>query len=347
MKIQELRILELASVLAGPSVGTFFAELGATVIKVENPNGGDITRNWRLPNESPHNSISAYYAAANTAKQVLSLNYTIEEDRKTLEKEIQSADIVIVNFKPGDAEKFNLTFEACKELNSALIYAEITGYGPESTRSAFDMVLQAETGYLSMNGSKSQPAKLPVAFIDLFAAHQLKEGILVALLQGNKGCKVSVSLYDAALASLANQATNQLMNDFTPKRLGTLHPNIAPYGEVLTFSDDVSIVLAIGNNKQFNGLLNILNLDEKEQFKTNLKRVKYRVELLAYLNGAAKGFSGNEFYESCMNAKVPVGKINNLKEVFEEAEAQNLVIEETIEGQLLKKVRTTVFTISS
>lgn len=348
MKISELRILELASVLAGPSVGSFFAELGATVIKIENPiQGGDVTRKWKQPNENIENKISAYYAAANTNKKVKFLNFLDQKDRLNLNKEIKKCDIILVNFKPGDALKFSLTFEECKQLNDNVIYAEITGYGSDSSRSAFDLVLQAETGFLSMNGSKGSPAKLPVAFIDLFAAHQLKAGILIALLEQRSPCKVSVSLYDAALASLANQATNQLMNENIPEKLGTLHPNIAPYGEIVLSSDHISFVLAIGNNTQFNNLLQLLNLDSKNEFNDNTSRVKNRKKLLEYIQPEIAKLSGEEFSLKSNTLGIPVGKIKNLKEVFENEKAQKLVIKEIQEKVETKKVKTAVFVISS
>jgi crotonobetainyl-CoA:carnitine CoA-transferase CaiB-like acyl-CoA transferase len=348
MKIIDLRILELASVLAGPTVGSFFAELGAHVIKVENPLlGGDLTRKWKQPNENQESNISAYYAAANTNKEIKYLNFHDKKDRQALNLEIKNCDIVIVNFKPEDALKFDLTFADCKIQNPNIIYAEITGYGPESKRSAFDLVLQAETGYLSMNGSDETPAKLPVAFIDLFAAHQLKAGILIALLEKQAPCKVSVSLYDAALASLANQATNQLMNENTPSRLGTLHPNIAPYGEVVLCSDGISFVLAIGNETQFTNLLNVINLKDKIEFKTNTLRVKNRVNLLAYLQPEIAKINSINFSSKCIQMGIPIGKIQNLKEVFETDKAQNLVIEEIQEGEKTKKVKTSVFVITS
>ena len=347
MKIKELRILELASVLAGPTVGSFFAELGAHVTKVENPIlGGDLTRKWKQSNENKESTISAYYAAANTGKKIKYLNFQDKKDRLALDSEIKACDIIVVNFKPGDALKFDLSFSACKRQNPNIIYAEITGYGPESKRSAFDLVLQAETGYLSINGSKDTPAKLPVAFIDLFAAHQLKAGILTALLEESAPCKVSVSLYDAAIASLANQATNQLMNANTPKRLGTLHPNIAPYGEVVTSADGVSFVLAIGNNAQFFKLLSALNLRELNEFKTNTLRLKNRVELLAYLEPEIAKINSEDFAARCNKNGVPIGEIKNLQEVFETEKAQNLVIKEIQEGEETKKVKTAVFQIT-
>lgn len=348
MKLENLKILELASVLAGPTVGTFFAELGASVTKIENPlNGGDITRKWKLPNEDEEAHISAYYASANTGKTVQYLNFKDAKDRKKLNEKIKESDIIVVNFKPGDAKKFKLTFEDCKSANPTIIYAEVTGFGADSNRTAYDIILQAETGFLSMNGTQESMAKLPVAFIDLFAAHQLKEGILVALLNEQKPAKVSVSLFDAAISSLANQATNQLMNDHTPKRIGILHPNIAPYGEVVTCNDGVQYTLAIGTNKQFVNLMNLLQIPNSDEFETNALRVTHRKKLFKLIQHQVATLNSKEFESACLSEHVPVGKIRNLKEVFELPSAQQLVINEDAEGQETQKVKTTIFTISS
>ena len=257
MNIKNLKILELASVLAGPQVGSFFSELGASVIKIENETtGGDVTRNWKLNSENEKNSISAYYASANYNKKSVFLNFNKNSDKETLNNHIRNSDVIISNFKYGDAEKFALSFTDCKRLNPSIIYGEITGFGKNDKRSAFDVILQAETGYISMTGNnENNLAKLPVAFIDLFAAHQLKEGLLLALLENRKPVCVSVSLYDSAIAALANQASNFLMEGFVPKPIGTQHPNIAPYGDIYLTMDKKKIILAAGTEKQFISLL--------------------------------------------------------------------------------------------
>ena len=183
MNIKELKVLELASVLAGPQVGSFFSELGASVTKIENKTtGGDVTRNRKLDSEKAESSISAYYASANYNKKSIFLDFKNQEDIEKLNKLISESDILITNFKSGDAEKFRLSYSDCKKINPQIIYSEITGFGKNVNRTAFDVILQAETGYISMTGeNESNLSKLPVAFIDLFAAHQLKEAIFILL----------------------------------------------------------------------------------------------------------------------------------------------------------------------
>lgn len=349
MKVSELKVLELASVLAGPQVGSFFSELGAQVIKVENETTqGDVTRNWRLPSESNTTIISAYYASANTGKETLFINLKSQEGKSEIVELVKTCDIIISNFKPGDAVKFGLDYESCKKINSKIIYGEITGFGKKNNRTAFDVILQAETGYISMNGTNSDNlAKLPVAFIDLFAAHQLKEGLLLALLENRFPALVSVSLYDSAIASLANQASNYLMESHIPKPMKTLHPNIAPYGEIYLTKDLKQVTVAIGTERHFKRLLELLKLEYQEQFNTNAKRVKNRLELNKLIEPAISRLSRTDFLSKANELKIPAGGVYNLKEVFEQDAAKDLVISETLENQEVKKVKTVVFSISS
>ena len=354
MKFSDLKVVELAGVLAGPSVGMFFAELGAEVVKIENPNtNGDITRGWKIPSEEKETNVSAYFSAANYHKNYQFIDYTQQEGYLQLIEIIKTADIVLCNFKHGYDVKFNLDFDTLKGIQPNLVYASIEGFKDVSNRTAFDVVLQAETGYLSMNGTPdSGVVKLPVAFIDLFAAHQLKEGILIALLQQkttNKAYKVTANLQESALASLANQATNYLMNGHIPKPLGTLHPNIAPYGEVFTTKDDKQIVLAIGNDKQFVSFCTLISEDSIAQnplFLTNNLRVEHRKQLQELLKKSIVNVDRDVLLEKSLANKVPVGAVRNMAEVFENDVAKSMVLNEIIEGRATKRMKTAVFEIT-
>lgn len=352
MHLKELKVIELASVLAGPSVGMFFAELGASVTKIENKKvGGDVTRNWRLAHED-ENRPAAYFYSANYHKEHVLLDYSDPEDyQKTLEY-LKDADIVVCNFKHGVAEKFNLRFEDVKKINPTVVYGQISGFKSNPGRVAFDVVLQAECGYMYMNGQPtSPPTKMPMAFMDILAAHQMKEGILLALLEREKSgeaVKVSTSLEEAAIASLANQATNWLMNQFIPQRIGSLHPNIAPYGEVFETSDKANIVLAVGSDKQFGHLLNILKLDNHssdERFISNEKRVSNRSELDELLRKQFQKVNSDEFINACIRFDVPAGKVRNMEEVFQNKVAQAMVLEENRDNIISRRVKTAAFTI--
>lgn len=350
---KDLKVIELASVLAGPATGTFFAELGAEVIKIENKKtGGDITRSWKTAGENPDAPISAYYASANWGKKVIFADLSLPEERKEILELIEQADVVITNFKAGADKKLGMDYESLSGINPSLIYASITGYGDEEPRPAFDALLQAETGFMSMNGSPdSGPVKMPVAMIDLLAAHQLKEGILIALLQrgrNNRGARVSVSLYDAAIASLANQASNWLMNRHLPQRMGSLHPNIAPYGDIFHSKDGHEIMLAVGTDEQFRTLARILentSLAADEKLLSNAQRVINREYLQEQLTPCFQRKNAGELLSELLNANIPAAMISDLEKVFETPEAQRLVATEITEGVPTKSVKTAVFRI--
>lgn len=258
---KNLQVVELASILAGPSVGMFFSEMGAKVIKIENEKvGGDPSRRWHNSEEDP-SRLSAYYISTNYNKEVVFCNLSDPIDLNRVKTIIQKSDIIITNLKKTSLEKYGLTYSACKKLNPKIIYGWLLGYMSKE-KPAFDIVLQAETGILSMTGQKGKPAKLPVAYIDVLAAHQLKEGLLLALWQkalNDRGYFVKVSLEESALTSFYNQSSNVLNSSFEPNAMGTLHPNIAPYGEVIHLKSK-QIVLAVGTDLQFDKLATILQL---------------------------------------------------------------------------------------
>lgn len=331
---KDLKVVELASVLAGPSVGQFFAELGATVIKIENSEtGGDVTRSWKSTQEKT-DSRSAYFSAINWGKQSLSLNLKSEKDKLSFFDLLTNADVLLISFKPGDAEKLGVTYDACKHVNEKIIYAAITGYGKDDDRVGYDAVIQAESGFMSMNGEPGGDSlKMPVALIDLLAGHQLKEGILVALYERQRsgiGCKVEVSLLDSALASLANQATNYLMVGKTPAKQGSLHPNIAPYGEVVKTKDGSEILLALGSDKQFQELLKLLKLDDylnDERFINNENRVANRKEMFEIINQAFLLFDSTEILPHLHQFKIPAGKINTVPQALQLPHASPLIFD--------------------
>ena len=350
-----LKVVELASVLAGPAVGNFFSELGAEVTKVENKTtGGDVTRQWRQPGEIEQGP-SAYYASVNWNKQSFVLDLTDAEDIEKVKELIRKADIVISNFKKGDDEKFGLTYSHLKELNSSIIYGHISGFGAESDRLAYDLIMQAETGFMSMNGQPDgPPTKMPLALIDVLAAHQLKEGILCALLKQKNNTdqpfKIEVSLYESAVSSLINQATNWLMNSNIPQRIGSKHPNIAPYGEIFTTRDGRSVTMAIGSDRQFKNLcavLEIPNVSKQPMYSSNSSRVENREALADLLQEEIQNFMADELLDRCREKFVPAAEIKNVKQVFEEQTAKEMLLREMIEGRETVRPRTTAFNINS
>jgi crotonobetainyl-CoA:carnitine CoA-transferase CaiB-like acyl-CoA transferase len=346
----EFVILDLSTVLAGPSVATFFAEQGAKVIKIENTNVPDVTRSWKLPSENQDSAISAYFSSINFKKEYIQLNLKYTNNRNEFLKLVASADMVISNFKLGDEEKFGIQDSELRKINPNLICGKITGFGDDSDRVAYDLILQAETGFMSMNGTpESGPVKMPVALIDVLAAHHLKEALLLAILKLKTtgiAKTVTVSLYDAAICSLVNQASNYLMEKHIPQRIGSLHPNIAPYGEIFNTKNGDLITFAIGSDVHFKKLcsfLNLTNLIELPDFTHNSSRVKNREKLQTLLQDKLLEFTSNEILSAMAFENVPCGKINNLNEVFESSEAKKLVREEVIDGKITKRVTSIAF----
>ncbi|PTB97129.1 carnitine dehydratase [Marivirga lumbricoides] len=332
--LKGVRVLELANVLAGPSVGQFLAESGAQVIKIENPaTRGDVTRSWKLNKEEGETDVSAYFSAVNSGKLSVALDVQNPDHYAALIDLVKVSDIVIASYKMGDAEKLRVDAATFRSHNRSLIYGKISGYGDQNSKVGYDAILQAETGFMFMNGEPGgKSVKMPVALIDILAAHQLKEAILLAYihrLKTGKGAEVSVSLFDAAISSLANQATNYLLAGHNPKKMGSEHPNIAPYGSIFTCQDGAKIVIAVGTDKQFEALTKVLGLSNlmSEKFSNNSTRVKNREQLNALLQNAFAKEEASVLLTRLDAVHVPSGKLQSVQEVFASGKANHLLIE--------------------
>ncbi|HRD52445.1 MAG TPA: CoA transferase [Flavobacteriales bacterium] len=350
--LSHLLVIETATVLAGPAVGMFFAELGARVIKVEPPLG-DVTRSWKLPIEDATSPLSAYFSSVNHGKEHVRLNLKDASDRARFDALLSEADVLITNHMKEDSDKLGLDHERLRGLNPRLIHGHIKGFADQPGRPAFDVVLQAETGWISMTGADDEHlAKLPVALIDVLAAHQLKEGLLVALLQmamNGRGVYVEVSLEEAALAGLMNQASNHLMTGAVAKPMGTLHPNIAPYGELFPCSDGGRIILAVGSDAQFTALCHALGVDataRDERFASNRARVLNRSALADALASAFQASHRDELLPRLIAAGVPAGAVRSIDEVLASPAARALVHESVIDGLHTRRLRGNAFRIS-
>ena len=327
---EELVVFDLSTVLAGPSVGTFFAELGAKVTKIEHPIHGDVTRTWRIPGEKQE--VTSYFSSINFRKEYITKDLTLPSDYAWLLEKLPTVDVLIMNFKSSDYLKFNLTKEKLHAINPRLIIGSISGFGDNSDRVAYDLILQAESGIMAMNGEpESYPTKMPIALIDVLAAHQLKEALLLALLKREKtrlGSWVSVSLYDAAVSSLVNQASAFLMNGIIPTRMGSLHPNIAPYGEIFRTKDDKLVTVAVGSDRQFQTLCKVLGGDLISSnlcYSTNEDRVKNRIKLKGEIAPYVLMYEAKELSDLALEHLIPLGIIKSLDEVFETMEAKELI----------------------
>jgi len=332
----DLLILELASVLAGPSVGQFFTELGATVIKVENPRTrGDVTRRWRAPDQTgdEEDDRSAYFCCCNHGKQSVAVDLTLEDGQAVVHRLVERADVVLSSYRPGAATRLGVDASTLRALNDRLIVGQITGYGANDPRAGYDAVIQAESGFTYMNGPPDgEPTKLPVALMDVLAAHQLKEGLLVKLIermQTGRGDVVSVSLLQAAVSALVNQATNYLVAGHSPERMGSAHPNIAPYGTLYPTADGERIVLAVGTDRQFQALCHRLGLDgmpDDARFATNADRVEHRDSLDAALRSALSDVKAQEILADLRDANVPAGRVRSMPQVFQQGPAEAMAL---------------------
>ncbi len=349
-----LLVIETATILAGPAVGMFLAELGATIIKIENvKSGGDPTRHWKLKHEDTETDISAYFSSVNWGKKSLALNLSDESDRQILFDLLTKADILLQNFRPDVQTRLGLTYPELHQLNEGLICAQVTAYEAGDNRPGFDAMMQAESGFMQINGqADGPPTKMPVALVDVLAAHQLKEALLLALLNRNltgQGSELTVSLFQSAVASLVNQATNYLVADVIPTRRGSDHPNISPYGSVYQTADGKDVILAVGTDRQFAQLCHVLGyaaLAIDDRFVTNVQRVAHNETLKQLIAAQIKTFTQNDLLEKLNQVSVPAGAVRHMNEVFEQPLSQAILHQGHLNnGRAIRGVRSITFNL--
>ena len=265
----------------------------------------------------------------NWGKESVGINLKSPEGQRLVHELAAKADFVITSFKPGSAGRIRMAYSDFRAINPSVIYGGISGYGEASERVGYDAIIQAESGFMFLNREPDHlPMKMPVALVDLLAAHQLKEAMLCAhinRLNTGKGCEVNISLMDAALASLANQGANYLVAGSSPQPTGSEHPNIAPYGEFLRTADGRQILLAVGNDAQFYSLCHILGLPAlitDTSFESNRSRVENRRHLLELLNQAAVKLNSSDILRGCLEHHVPAGEIKTVTEAIDAMPAE-------------------------
>jgi crotonobetainyl-CoA:carnitine CoA-transferase CaiB-like acyl-CoA transferase len=333
-------VVELARILAGPWIGQSLADLGAEVIKVE-AEAGDDTRHWGPPFiERDGDKTAAYYYAANRGKTCVTADFRTPEGRQTVLDLIKDADILIENFKVGGLKKYGLDYDSLKEVNPRLIYCSVTGFGqdgPYSSRAGYDFLLQGMSGLMSITGDpEGQPQKVGVAITDIVTGLYGTIGILAAVEQRHttgRGQHLDMSLLDCATAMLANQAMNYLATGTSPVRLGNDHPNIAPY-QVMAVKDG-HIILAVGNDGQFQRLCDALDLPDLKvdaRFLTNQSRVANRTDLTAILEAALMQWTQADLLKALEAATVPAGPINTIGQAFDDPQIQHRGMQISPEG---------------
>lgn len=342
--LSHIRILDLSRVLAGPWCSQLLADLGAEVIKIERPGGGDETRAWGPPYlkdaEGHDTSEAAYYLAINRNKESVTVDLAHPEGQALIRDLALKSDVLLENYKVGGLKKYGLDYEALAKLNPRLIYCSITGFGqngPWADRPGYDFIIQGIGGLMSVTGEADGrpgggPQKAGVALVDILTGLYAANAIQAALIEREKsglGQHIDVSLLDTQVASLANLSLNYLCSGRSPQRMGNAHPNIAPY-QVLASSDGHFIV-AVGNDGQFRRFCEVLDLPgmaDDERFATNAARVRNRAELDAAIEARAKTQAKQHWLEKLEAADVPCGPINTLEEVFAEPQlaARKMVV---------------------
>jgi crotonobetainyl-CoA:carnitine CoA-transferase CaiB-like acyl-CoA transferase len=336
--ISHVRVLDLSRVLAGPWASQTLADLGAEVIKVERPGTGDDTRAWGPPFlhdcEGNQTHESAYYLSTNRGKKSVAIDFTQPEGQELVRKLAAKSDILLENFKVGGLAKYNLDYQSLRDVNPGLIYCSITGFGqtgPYRHRSGYDFLLQGMGGLMSITGEPDGepgggPMKVGVAIVDLFTGMYATTAILAALAHRERcgrGQYIDLALLDVQVATLANQASNFLVANQSPSRMGNTHPNIVPYQAFAT--KDGHIILAVGNDQQFRKLCTVIGhpaLAEDERYATNAARVYNRVNLGTHLKKIFTQQTSTEWIDQLEKVGVPCGPINTLEQVFDDPQVK-------------------------
>ena len=324
--LEGVKVIELARILAGPWAGQTLSDLGAEVVKVESLEGDD-TRRWGPPFVENGEDISAsYFHSCNRGKQSICVDFKTKEGQNIIKKLVMKADVLIENFKVDSLRKYGLDFASLIKINPKLIYCSITGFGqtgPYAHRAGYDYIIQGMSGLMSITGEPNgQPQKMGVAVTDILTGLYSVTAILSAIIQRDKtgkGQHIDMALLDVATAVTANQGMNFLTTGKVPHRIGNGHQNLAPY-QVFDCKDG-HIIIATGNDAQYQRLCAILNLEEiamSELFLTNADRLKNRSLLIEKLSCKTKKFLKKDLLEACEKQGIPAGPINDLSEVFDD-----------------------------
>jgi crotonobetainyl-CoA:carnitine CoA-transferase CaiB-like acyl-CoA transferase len=344
--LSHIKVLDLSRVLAGPWASQILADLGAEVIKIENPAGGDDTRGWGPPfmtdDAGEMTEESAYFLCTNRGKQSVCVDMKTKEGQATLRQLAAQCDVVIENFKVGGAAKYGLDYVSLSEQNPALVYCSITGFGqtgPCKDRPGYDFLVQAMGGLMSVTGQPdgaegAGPQKVGVALTDIMTGLYATIGVLAALAERDRsglGQHVDLALLDVTAATLANQATNYLVGGLNPTRMGNAHPNIVPYQSFV--ANDGHLIVAVGNDGQFRRYVDVLGcpeLADDKRFITNRDRVHNRDALVPLLQAKMLERGKEEWLQLLEAAQVPAGPINTVAEVFAEPQIQAREMQVTV-----------------
>jgi formyl-CoA transferase len=334
--LEGVRVLDLSRVLAGPWATQSLADLGAEVIKVEQPGSGDDTRHWGPPwHEHGGERVAAYFLAANRGKKSVAIDFSTDEGAALVREMAASADVLVENFKVGGLAKFGLDAASLRAANRRLIYASITGFGqdgPYAQRAGYDYIIQGMGGLMSVTGLPDGepgggPVRAGVAVADLFTGMYAAQAILAALVRRGvtgEGATIDLALFDAQLAMLANQASNALTSGRDPQRQGAGHPNIVPYQ--VFHAGDQAIIVAVGNDRQFGRLADILGHPEwasDPAYATNAARVAARATLVPLIAAIIAQRTAAEWLDELEQNGIPAGPINTILQALDDPQARH------------------------
>ena len=332
--LEDINILDLTRVLAGPTSTQILGDLGANIIKIERPLSGDDSRNLGPPyldKNLKKPMESSYFLSVNRNKNSVELDFTKKEGQELAKKLIKKCDVLGENFRAGNLKQYGLDYKSIKKINPEIIYCSITGFGqngPYSKRGGYDYLVQAMGGIMSITGEKKgNPTKIGVGVSDIITGLYSTIGILSALRfkeVTGKGQHLDISLMDSQVSWLSYVAQNYLISGEIPKRIGNDHPSIVPYQTVK--AKDGLMVLAIANDRQFKEFCKyarISNIINDPKFKTNSSRVKNRRDLNEIINKIIKKKTIKQWVEGLVKVNVPCGPINNIKQVFEDEQVKS------------------------
>jgi crotonobetainyl-CoA:carnitine CoA-transferase CaiB-like acyl-CoA transferase len=333
--LENILVVDLSRVLAGPIVAMTLGDLGADVIKVESPQGDD-TRHWVPPVDAQ--GRSSYHHAANRNKRSIVLDLKREPDLELARTLCERADVVISNFKPGTLERFGLDYEVVSKVNDQVVYCEISGFGERGGRDmlGYDPIVQAVGGLMSITGPPDEASKAGVAIVDVVTALYGTIAVLAALYARRgtgHGQRVTIDLLSANLAMLANQSTGWLADGSVPGRLGNVHPSIEPFATYR--AGDGELMLGAGNDGQFRRLAEAIGapeLADDPRFSSNEARVVNRDALRPLLEQHLVTRSRAEWRDMLLHAGVPAGPVQTIDEAFSLAETLGLDVVDDTDG---------------
>lgn len=325
-----LVIADFGRVLAGPYATMLLADLGAEVVKVERPGSGDDTRAWGPPWVGETGTReSTYFLSVNRNKRSVAIDLTGDDGLAAARELVARADVVVENFLPGAMDRLGLGYDDVREINPDIVYCSVTGFGGDNQLPGYDLLIQAVGGLMSVTGpDAATPTKVGVAMVDVITGLHAAVGILAALRHRDRtgeGQRVEVNLLSSLLSALVNQTSAYVAAGVVPQAMGNRHPSISPY-EVFATADR-PLVLAVGNDRQFAALADVLGhaeLAADERFATNDARVANRVALGSILDDGLATDTADAWFERLTARRVPCGPLNDIADAIALAERLGL-----------------------